>query len=145
MRIAALDGLGASADDLRAVPGMASVDDQQAARFLGAARVEEYGEGELLTERWTLARTFYVVLEGLLSVRIADREVNRLGAGDHLGEIAAIDWGRDFGYGRTATVVAAEPTRVLAFPAAALRELMTDNEEVDRAMRRTAQARLMVR
>ncbi len=142
---AALDTQGVSADDLRAVPGLGSIDDQQAARFLGAARLEQYAEGDLLTERWTLARTFYIVLDGRLSVRIGDREVNRLGPGDHLGEIAAIDWGRDFGYGRTATVVAAEPSRVLAFPAAALRELMTDNEDVDRAMRRTAQARLLVR
>jgi hypothetical protein len=142
---AARDIQGVSADDLRAVPGLGSIDDQQAARFFGAARLERYSEGDLLTERWTLARSFYIVLDGRLSVRIGDREVNHLGPGDHLGEIAAIDWGRDFGYGRTATVVAAEPSRVLAFPAAALRELMTDNEEVDRAMRRTAQARLLVR
>jgi aromatic-L-amino-acid/L-tryptophan decarboxylase len=139
------DGHETSADDLRAVPGLGSIDDQQAARFLGAARLERYQEGELLTERWTLARTFYIVLDGGLSVRVEDREVNLLVSGDHFGEIAAIDWGRDFGYGRTATVVAAEPSRVLAFPAAALRELMSDNPEVDRAMRRTAQARLMVR
>jgi CRP-like cAMP-binding protein len=68
--------------------------------------------------------------------------VNTLGPGDHLGEIAAIDWGRDFSYGRTATVVATEASVLLAFPAAALRELMLDNPAVDRAVRRVAQARL---
>ena len=98
-----------------------------------------------MTERWSLARTFYLVRSGRLSVRIADEEVNSLGPGDHLGEIAAIDWGRDFSYGRTATAVAVEPTRLLAFPAAALRELMTDAPEVDRAIRRIAQARLGTR
>jgi CRP-like cAMP-binding protein len=78
-------------------------------------------------------------------VRIGDREVNTLGPDDHLGEIAAMDWGRDFGYSRTATVVATEPAELLAFPAAALRELMGDNAEVDRAIRRVAQSRLAAR
>jgi glutamate/tyrosine decarboxylase-like PLP-dependent enzyme len=140
-----LDQHQLSADHLREVPAFESVDDQQAARFLGTARIERYAAGELVTERWALSRTFYVVLEGRLSVQVDDREVNVLGPGDQLGEIAAIDWGRDFGYGRTATVEATVPSRVLAFPAAALRELMTDNEEVDRVIRRTAQTRLMVR
>jgi CRP-like cAMP-binding protein len=59
--------------------------------------------GTQITERWALARTFYLVRAGRLSVRVGDHEVNTLGPGDHLGEIAAIDWGRDFGYPRTAT------------------------------------------
>ena len=75
-------------------------------------------------------------------MRIDDHEVNALGPGDYLGEIAAIDWGRDFSYGRTATVIATEPPRVLALPAAALRELMAEAPEVDRAIRATAADRL---
>ena len=132
----------ATTADLRSAPLFASIDDDQARRFLGTAREEVYGAGDAVTERWALARTFYIVRSGGLSVRVGDREVNTLGAGDHLGEIAAIDWGRDFSYGRTATVVATEPTRLLGFPAAALRELMLDAPEVDRAVRRIAQARL---
>ena len=140
-----LDGGRVSADDLRAVPSFAAVEDDAAARFLATGREESYQVGQIVTERWTLARTFYLVLEGRLSVQVDGREVNELAAGDHLGEIAAIDWGRDFSYGRTATVIATAPTRVLAFPAAALRELMTDVPAVDRAIRRIAQARLVVR
>ena len=132
-------------DALREVPAFESVNDDAAYRFLGAARVERFADGEAVTERWALARTFYVVLEGRLSARVDGRDVNVLEAGDHFGEIAAIDWGRDFSYGRTATVVAVSPTTVLAFPAAALRELMADDPEVDRAMRRVAQARLVAR
>jgi CRP-like cAMP-binding protein len=108
----------------------------------GITRLEAIVAGQALTERWALARTFYIVLGGRVSVRVEDREVNVLAARDHLGEIAAIDWGRDFSYGRTATVEALEPTRLLAFPAAALRELMNEVPDVDRAMRRIAQARL---
>jgi CRP-like cAMP-binding protein len=132
-------------DDLRAIDAFAAIDDEQGARFLAMGREATYAAGEAVTERWSLARTFSIVCSGRLSVRIADREVNSLGPLDHLGEIAAIDWGRDFSYGRTATVIATEPTRVVAFPAAALRELMSDNDEVDRAIRRTAQVRLATR
>jgi glutamate/tyrosine decarboxylase-like PLP-dependent enzyme len=114
-------------------------------RLLGVGREVTYETGQAVTERWSLARTFYVVQRGRLSVRVGDRAVNELGPGDHLGEIAAIDWGRDFSYGRTATVVAMEPSTLLAFPAAALRELMSDVPDVDRAVRRVAQARLATR
>ena len=84
-------------------------------------------------------------MNGRLSVRIDGSEVNSLGPGDYLGEIAAIDWGRDFTYGRTATVVAAEPSRLLALPAAALRELMAEVPAVDREIRRVAATRLRTR
>jgi aromatic-L-amino-acid decarboxylase len=129
-------------DDLRMVEGFASLTDEQALRFLGAAREERYADGQAITERWAQARTFYIVLDGRLSVRVDDSEVNTLGVGDQLGEIAAIDWGRDFSYGRTAAVIATAPTTVLAFPASALRDLMADVPEVDRSMRRIAQTRL---
>lgn len=127
---------------LRSVSAFGSLTDEQAVRFLGTAREEEYVEGQALIARWALARTFYILLEGRLSVRIGNREVNVLEPGDHFGEIAAIDWGRDFSYGRTATVEAVQPSRVLAFPAAALRELRHDAPDVDRAIRLVAQVRL---
>jgi hypothetical protein len=130
---------------LRAIAPFAAITDDQATRFLATGRREEREPGDAITERWALARTFYLVRSGRLSVRIGDREVNALGPGDHLGEIAAMDWGRDFAYSRTATVLATEPTELLAFPAAALRELMADNPEVDGAIRRVAQARLAAR
>ncbi len=130
---------------LRAVGPFVTLDDDAATRFLGTGREERHDPGDAVTERWTLSRTFYVVRSGRLSVRVEDREVNTLGPGDHLGEIAAIDWGRDFGYGRTATVVAVEPTVLVAFTAAALRELMADAPDVDRAIRRIAHERLTSR
>jgi CRP-like cAMP-binding protein len=140
-----LTGHDMTAEDLRRMPAFAAVTDDQAGRFLATGRDETYAIGDAVTERWALARTFYVVRSGGLSVRVADREVNTLRPGDHLGEISAIDWGRDFSYGRTATVIATEPSHLLAFPAAALRELMLDNPAIDRAVRRIAQARLGAR
>jgi aromatic-L-amino-acid decarboxylase len=140
-----LTGHKMSAEDLRRITLFAAATDEQAGRFLATGRDETYGIGDAVTERWALARTFYVVRSGGLSVRIGDREVNTMRSGDHLGEISAIDWGRDFSYGRTATVIATEPSHLIAFPAAALRELMLDNRAVDRAVRRIAQSRLAAR
>jgi glutamate/tyrosine decarboxylase-like PLP-dependent enzyme len=141
----AIDWLAApelAAADLRRIGVFAGITDDQAARFLGAGHAERYEPGAAVTERWDLGRTFYVVTAGRLSVRISGREVNVLGPGDHFGEIAAVDWGRDFSYGRTATVVAVEPTRLLAFPAAALRELMHESLAFDSAIRSVAHERL---
>ena len=132
-------------DGLRTIPTFATVQDEAARRFLGTAREHAYQTGQHVADQWAFQRTFYVVLEGRVSVRVGEREVNVLGPGDHFGEIAAIDWGRDFSYGRTATVVPTEPTRLLAFPASALRELMADDPEVDRELRRIAHDRLQAR
>jgi glutamate/tyrosine decarboxylase-like PLP-dependent enzyme len=144
LRVDARDG-ALSATDVRAVSALATVSDDQAEQLLAVAREEVVPAGRSVTERWARARTFYIVRTGFLDVHIEDRVVNRLGPGDAFGEVAAIDWGRDFSYGRTATVVAAEPSTLIAIPAAALRALMADSPEVDRAIRRLAQERLAVR
>ncbi|MFL5775128.1 MAG: aminotransferase class I/II-fold pyridoxal phosphate-dependent enzyme [Chloroflexota bacterium] len=143
-----LDWLGppeTSAADLRRIPVFADVTEQDAVRFLATGRAERHPVDVPVTSRWELARTFYLVRSGALSVQVDGIEVNRLEPGDHFGEIAAIDWGRDFSYGRTATVIPLEPAELVAFPAAALRELMADCPAVDRAIRRVAQARLGTR
>src|SRR5205085_1737380 len=85
-----------TATDLRRIEAFASTTDDQAGRFLGTGHVEAYEAGAVVTARWSLARTFYVIASGTVSVRVDDQEINVLGPGDHLGEIAAIDWGRDF-------------------------------------------------
>ena len=131
-----------SAADLRRVRGFESVTEDQATRFLGVAREERYGPGDVVTERWAHARTFYIVVRGQVAVTIDGLEVNRLGVDEAFGEIAAIDWGRDFSYGRTATVSATLDTQLLAVPGAALRELMLDSATVDAQIRRIAYDRM---
>ena len=131
-----------SAADLRRVRGFESVTEDQATRFLGVAREERYGPGDVVTERWAHARTFYIVVRGQVAVTIDGLQVNRLGVDEAFGEIAAIDWGRDFSYGRTATVSATLDTQLLAVPGAALRELMLDSATVDAQIRRIAYDRM---
>ena len=139
---AAAARFGFGVEELRRVRGFEAITDDQAHRFLAVAREERFAPGVAVTERWAHARTFYIVLDGEVSVTIDGVEVNRLVGGDAFGEIAAIDWGRDFSYGRTATVIATTPTRLLAVPGAALRELMLDSPAVDAAIRQIAYDRM---
>jgi CRP-like cAMP-binding protein len=129
-------------DHLRSFEPFAGVSDDAGLRFLGAGRLRTIDAGEAVTDRWAFARSFFLVRSGRLSVRIDDRELTVLGPGDHLGEIAAIDWGRDFSYGRTASVIALESSSLLEFPASALREIMAESPQVDGALRRIADERL---
>ena len=128
--------------DLRRVRGFEAVTDDQAGRFLAVGREERHAPTDVVTERWAHSRTFYIVVEGEVAVSVDGAEVNRLHVDDFFGEIAAIDWGRDFSYGRTATVTAVVQTSLLAVPGAALRELMLDSPEVDAEIRRVAYERM---
>ena len=136
------DRAGFTVADLRRVRGFETVTDDQATRFLAVAREERSAAGDVVTERWTYARTFYIVAAGEVVVSIDGAEVNRLRADDSFGEIAAIDWCRDFSYGRTATVTAAQATSLLAVTGAALRELMLESADVDATIRQTAYERM---
>src|SRR6185436_20099886 len=118
---------------LQRVAPFASVTDEQARRFLAAGRERVVDPGEAVTVRWSYARTFSLVLSGRLELRVGERQLSLLCKDDHFGEIAAIDWGRDFSDGRTATVAAVEPTRILEIPASALRDLMAEARRRPRA------------
>jgi glutamate/tyrosine decarboxylase-like PLP-dependent enzyme len=130
---------------LRHFDPFAAVSDDQAARFLAAGREQCFERGDTVTQLWEDERTMYLVLDGTFSARVGGREVNLLGPGDYFGEIASLEWGRDFRYQRTATVVAEVPSRVVAVPGTALRELMAESPDVDRVIRSTAQTRLLAR
>ena len=64
---------------------------------------------------------FVVIVEGAADVKRGGRFVNRLKAGDFLGEIALVT-----GRKRTATVTTTEPSRLLVLTAQAFRTLLRD-------------------
>ena len=68
---------------------------------------------------------FFVVVSGVGSVRIDDREVRTVRDGDHFGAVATIDGGP-----RTATVCATSELRCLILTAATLHELVHDHPDV---------------
>jgi CRP/FNR family transcriptional regulator, cyclic AMP receptor protein len=93
------------------------------ARELGevAALADELAvpAGKTLAAEGRSGREFLVLVEGAADVRRSGRRVNRLGAGDFLGEIALVT-----GRPRTATVTTTEPSRVLVLTARDFRRLL---------------------
>lgn len=75
-------------------------------------------EGKELTKQGARGREFVVIVEGSADVRKNGRRVNRLGAGDFVGEIALLS-----GAPRTATVTTTSPTRVLVLTDSAFKRV----------------------
>jgi CRP-like cAMP-binding protein len=128
--------------ELARLPIFATTPVDDAERFLATGQESRFEVGDSIVERSAFSRDFHLVLEGRLSVRSDQRELATLRGGDVFGEIAALDWGRDFSYGRTATVVATEAGRLIAFPPSALGELMRAVPEVEHRIRTIAGQRL---
>jgi aromatic-L-amino-acid decarboxylase len=98
---------------LRALPLFSTLDDDQLALVIRESHEQRAVDGEPIVEQWQISRDLYVVLHGRVEVTVEDGAVRTLGHGDFFGEVAALDWGAGFGRTRTATVTAAEATRLL--------------------------------
>jgi CRP/FNR family transcriptional regulator, cyclic AMP receptor protein len=77
--------------------------------------------GRKLAAEGAQGHEFVVIVEGAAEVRRRGKVVNRLGAGDFLGEIALVT-----GRPRSATVTTTEPSRLLVLTAPAFRRLLRD-------------------
>jgi hypothetical protein len=137
-------GAGVEPAALASVPLLATLDPVRLAGLAAAACAEARSAGEAVIRRFGSGRDFYVILAGDAEVRLADRVVRRLGPGDFFGELAALDWGADYGYPRLATVVATTDVRLARLTAETLRSLMRDAPAVDEAIRRAAAERVVV-
>jgi glutamate/tyrosine decarboxylase-like PLP-dependent enzyme len=121
---AATGGRPATADDLRAAGVCRDLPPADLRRCARLARVADVPAGQTVVREWDVSRDFYVVLAGELRVARDGRRVARLGPGDFFGEIAALDWGRGYGYARTATVATVGAARLLVFGEGGLAALM---------------------
>ena len=81
--------------------------------------------GKDLTREGQTGREFFVLIDGAAEVRKNGRRVNRLGAGDFLGEISLLTK-----QPRTATVTTTEPTRALVITSRAFAQLLHDSPDV---------------
>lgn len=94
---------------LRRVPMFAELSGDELTRIGSVLDVTGVDAGEHLTEQGrTPAHQFFIVVEGAARVRRDGEIVAELGPGDIIGELAIMD-----GDPRSATVVAAEPMRLL--------------------------------
>jgi CRP/FNR family transcriptional regulator, cyclic AMP receptor protein len=77
--------------------------------------------GRNLTQEGAAGREFVVLADGTADVRKNGKTINRLGAGDFLGELALVT-----GRPRTATVTTTSNARLLVITSGAFRRLMRD-------------------
>ena len=77
-------------------------------------------DGRVLMREGAAGREFFIVISGTVRVERNGRKINELGPGDFMGEIALIDRGP-----RTATVIAAEPCRLLVLDIGGFRTLVS--------------------
>jgi CRP/FNR family transcriptional regulator, cyclic AMP receptor protein len=89
----------------------------------------EADAGRVLTARGQPGHEFFLVLEGVASCRIGEREVRRFGPGEFFGEMALL-----YGGVRTADVVATSNMRLLVLNAREFRSMLSTAKVIDMKM-----------
>jgi CRP-like cAMP-binding protein len=83
-------------------------------------------EGAMLTTKGHSGHEFFLVLEGVASCRVAQREVRRFGPGDFFGEMALL-----YGGVRTADVVATSDMRLLVLSSREFKSMLMTTPVID--------------
>ena len=112
----------------RYIPAMASLPQRDRETLVAAGRVVTANAGTAITKAGDSDDSAYFIMSGLVAVGVMTesggyRSLASIGAGDVIGEIAALT-----GSKRTADVVAEEDTELLEVPATTLRQLMARPE-----------------
>jgi CRP/FNR family cyclic AMP-dependent transcriptional regulator len=92
---------------------------EQLRRFLDAAAVTEYDQGEPLTEQGVLGHRFHLLVDGTAAVERDGSTIATIGPGDFVGEIGLLGGGPS-----TATVRCTTPTRCLTLRREAFWEVL---------------------
>jgi DHA3 family macrolide efflux protein-like MFS transporter len=108
----------------RYIPALAGMPQRDRDRLMSSGRVVTANAGTAITRAGDTGDSAYFIMSGRVAVGAATaggeyRSLGNIGAGDVIGEIAALT-----GSPRTADVVAEEETELMEVPAATLRQLM---------------------
>jgi CRP-like cAMP-binding protein len=106
---------------IRGVPLFAECSNRELGEIASLADELSLPAGRKLAAEGAAGHEFVVLVEGAAEVKRGSRIVNRLAAGDFLGEIALVT-----GRKRTATVTTTEPSRLLVLTARSFRTLLSD-------------------
>jgi CRP-like cAMP-binding protein len=127
----------AKAELIKRVPLFSHCSNAQLAALAAEADELDVPEGQALTRQGDRGREFIVIVEGSADVTKNGRRLNRLGAGDFLGEIALIS-----GAPRTATVTTTTPTRILVLTDRAFRRVTRDMPAINASLLKALSERL---
>jgi len=104
-------------------------------------RVKSVGGGEMIIEQGASDNNVFLIVEGTFDIVVSGKVVNQRGAGDHIGEMAAIEPGQP----RSATVMATDQAVVAVLTATDLHDLAKVYPEVYLRMARELSQRLLQR
>jgi CRP-like cAMP-binding protein len=122
---------------LRAAPLFADIEAELLLPLAALCTTCELGAGELLFAEGELGDSLYVVVRGAVQVQRDGREIASLGAGECVGEMAALDCEP-----RSATIVAAAPTLLVRLDRNDLLDLLRDEPALIRSLARVLADRL---
>jgi PPM family protein phosphatase len=106
-------------DVLQSIPLFRHLAYPELVTVLHSTQIRTVREREFVIREGTEAEEFFVILEGRVEVRKNDRALTRLGPRVHFGEMALVDRSP-----RSASVLALEPTRLLALSRKSLYRLV---------------------
>jgi CRP-like cAMP-binding protein len=118
---------------IRTIPLFADCSDDELAAVASVADEVDFAEGRQLTRQSTPGREFVVLVEGTADVLQGDQVVNRIGAGDFVGEIALVT-----DQPRTATVVATSAVHALVIEGHAFQQLLAAAPDLNAKVQRAA-------
>ncbi|HUQ44941.1 MAG TPA: cyclic nucleotide-binding domain-containing protein [Candidatus Limnocylindria bacterium] len=101
------------------------------------AQERQVSAGKVLTKQGAPGDEFFLIADGEVEIRQNGREIRRLGPGDHLGEIALVLGGK-----RTATAVAAQPSRLYVLAADAFMALLDRQPRIKAKVMTTVSERM---
>jgi len=123
-------------DVLRQVPLFAECTDEELDRIDALFAEAEVPPGHVLLREGSIGRQFVVILTGEASVTREGVEVNRLGPGDFLGEMALLH-----STPRQATVTAMAPMTIYVATAGEFSALLVEAPSIARKIRRADEER----
>lgn len=127
----------AKTDLIRAVPLFAHCSKNELDDVASIADELDLPEGKVLTEEGDRGREFFVLVEGSVEVTRGGKQVNTLGAGDFLGEMALVS-----DHPRVATITTTSPVRALVITDRHFRALLERSPELQRKVFRAMADRL---
>jgi small-conductance mechanosensitive channel/CRP-like cAMP-binding protein len=110
------------AQRLAGIDILSPLSEEESRSIAGAARVHTYSKGETIIRRGAAGDSMFIVHDGVVSVRVGDQEVARLGEGDLFGEMALLT-----GEMRAADVVALSDVVAVEIAKGALRPVLHDH------------------
>ena len=110
------------------------------ATIASVAEERDVPAGAVLTEQGEPGDEFLMIADGEVEVRLDGREIRRLGPGDYLGEIALV-----FGGKRTATAVAAKPSKLYVLGEEAFTAMLRKQPRIEDKILTTVTERMRYR